>query len=143
MNDVETVEVEVTAESVLVTGDSVESPSTVELLEGGGDSVELSTDPDTDVIELADSLEVDSTAVTEVVEVGPAGARGVPGGSHVHTQGVPSAVWTITHGLGFEPAGLLVSDTSGAFIDGEVTFVSTTQLVVAFSAAFAGQAFVS
>lgn len=61
---------------------------------------------------------------------------------HVHTQGTPSATWTITHALGGYPS-VFVVDSARTVVYGEVNYLSTSQVVVNFSAAFSGYAYLT
>lgn len=61
---------------------------------------------------------------------------------HVHTQGTAAATWTITHGLGGYPS-VMVVDSAKTVVYGEVTYTSTTQVVVNFSSAFSGYAYLT
>lgn len=61
---------------------------------------------------------------------------------HVHTQGTPSATWTINHALGGYPS-VSVVDSAKTVVFGEVTYQNTTQVVVNFSAAFSGFAYLT
>lgn len=61
---------------------------------------------------------------------------------HVHTQGTPSTTWTITHALGGYPS-VSVVDSAKTVVFGEVQYLSTTQVVVNFSAAFSGYAYLT
>lgn len=61
---------------------------------------------------------------------------------HVHTQGTPSTTWTITHSLGGYPS-VAVVDSAKTVVFGEVTYLSTTQVVVNFSSAFSGYAYLT
>ena len=61
---------------------------------------------------------------------------------HVHTQGAPSTVWTITHALGGYPS-VTVVDSSKTVVFGEVSYTSTAQVVVNFTAAFSGYAYLT
>lgn len=61
---------------------------------------------------------------------------------HVHTQGTPSTTWTINHSLGGYPS-VSVVDSARTVVFGEVTYQSTTQIVVNFSAAFSGYAYLT
>lgn len=61
---------------------------------------------------------------------------------HVHTQAVPANSWTITHDLGGFPS-VSVVDTAGTVVYGEVSYSSTTEVVVAFSSPFAGYAYLT
>lgn len=59
-----------------------------------------------------------------------------------HTQGVPSALWTIIHGLGYQP-NVTVADSTERQVEGDVSYPNVNTVVIAFSAAFAGEAFLS
>lgn len=92
---------------------------------------------------------------------GPAGPTGPPGGptgppgetgptgpisedccAFSYSQGVPSDTWTIDHNLGFNP-NTTVQDTAGTTVEGEINYVSINQLILTFSAAFSGEAYLS
>lgn len=73
---------------------------------------------------------------------GPQGEPGIPFYSYVHTQSSPSATWTIEHNLG----GLLnitVIDSAGSQIEGDVVFQDLNTVVIQYSGAFSGTAFLS
>ena len=61
---------------------------------------------------------------------------------HVHTQGSPSTTWTINHSLGGYPS-VSVVDSAKTVVFGEVQYASTSQVVVNFSAAFSGYAYLT
>jgi hypothetical protein len=61
---------------------------------------------------------------------------------YVFTQSTPSATWTINHDLNKYPAVSIV-DSANDEVIGEVHYTSTTQVVVTFSAAFSGKAFLN
>jgi hypothetical protein len=61
---------------------------------------------------------------------------------YVFTQSSPAAVWTINHDLNKYPA-VSVVDSANDEVIGEVHYTSTTQIVVTFSAAFSGKAFLN
>ena len=61
---------------------------------------------------------------------------------HVHTQGTASATWTITHTLGGYPSVSIV-DSAKTVVFGEVTYTNTSQIVVNFSSAFSGYAYLT
>ena len=61
---------------------------------------------------------------------------------HIHTQGTPSTTWTITHALGGYPS-VSVVDSARTVVFGEVNYLSTTQVVVNFSSAFSGYAYLT
>lgn len=83
-----------------------------------------------------------TTQILEIGVEGPQGPPGVDGGSYVHTQAVPSSVWTISHGLGFFP-NVTVLDTLGRPAEGDPAYPSVDTLILTFSAALTGQAFLS
>ena len=101
-------------------------------------------------------LELAGTAVelVEVAEQGPAGPQGTPGATgpqgipglsganYVHTQGVPSADWTITHGLNRYPSTTVV-ESAGTTVHGDVEYLSTNQIAIHFTAAFGGSAYLN
>jgi hypothetical protein len=101
----------------------------------------------------AQTLEVSMPAL-EVLEVaaqgpagppGPPGAQGAPGlagANYVHTQSLPTASWTIAHGLGRFPS-VTVVDSAGTTVYGEVEYLSPDSVALHFSAGFAGQAFLN
>lgn len=62
--------------------------------------------------------------------------------SYTHTQASAAATWTITHNLGKYPSVTIV-DSGGDQVLGEVEYTSVNQLVVSFSAAFAGKAYLN
>ena len=62
--------------------------------------------------------------------------------AYVHTQTVAAAVWTIIHNLGKYPSVSIV-DSANDEVIGEVRYTNTNQVVVTFSAAFSGKAFLN
>ena len=61
---------------------------------------------------------------------------------HVHTQASPATSWSITHALKGKPQVTIV-DTADTCVVGDVTYNSDTQITVSFSAAFAGNAYLT
>ena len=61
---------------------------------------------------------------------------------HVHTQGAVATTWTINHALGGYPSVSIV-DSAKTVVIGEVTYISTTQVVVNFTSAFSGYAYLT
>lgn len=61
---------------------------------------------------------------------------------HVHTQGTASTTWTINHTLGGYPS-VMVVDSAKTVVYGEINYLSTTQVVVNFSSAFSGYAYLT
>jgi hypothetical protein len=62
--------------------------------------------------------------------------------SYTHTQGVASATWNITHNLHFYP-NVTVQDSAGNIVEGEIAYTNSDSLVVTFSTAFSGEAYLS
>ena len=80
--------------------------------------------------------------------IGPEGPTGPAGDAEAlaysHPQDSPSDTWTITHNLGYRPAGILVYDSAGTqWEPGNVEHVSTLQLIITWSAPFSGIAYLS
>lgn len=75
---------------------------------------------------------------------GPQGPQGEPSGpvSYTHTQYSSSAVWSITHNLGYNP-NVTVSDSAGTIIEGAIAYPTSNTIVLSFSSAFAGTAYLS
>ena len=61
---------------------------------------------------------------------------------HEHTQGQASTTWTITHTLGGKPQVTIV-DSADTHVFGEVQYLSNSQVMVTFSAAFSGKAYLT
>ena len=75
---------------------------------------------------------------------GPIGPQGPVGIDlhYVHQQAIPSDTWVITHGMNKYPA-IVVVDSSGSTVEGEVEYLSSTQLQVVFAAGFSGTAYLN
>ena len=65
-----------------------------------------------------------------------------PSVAYHHTQGTSSAVWTITHNLGWYP-NVTVQDSGGSIVEGEIAYTSTMSLTITFTGAFSGRAYLS
>lgn len=75
--------------------------------------------------------------------LGPAGPPGPAGGvEFVFTQSVPAAVWTIVHNLQRIP-NVVVIDSAGTTILGDVDYPDDNTVVVTFSFPFSGSAYLS
>lgn len=61
---------------------------------------------------------------------------------HVHTQATASDTWLVTHALGGYPSVMVVDSASTAVI-GEVSYLSTSQVRISFSAPFSGFAYLT
>jgi hypothetical protein len=64
------------------------------------------------------------------------------GMGYIHTQGTVASTWTIDHNLPFYP-NVTVVDSAGDTVDGNITYPLTTRVVLTFSAAFSGTAYLS
>lgn len=79
---------------------------------------------------------------------GPPGPQGPPGQSgtgvatYEHRQDVASATWMIVHDLGFNP-NVTVIDSAGEVVEGEISYLSGVSLLLSFSGAFVGVAYLS
>jgi hypothetical protein len=74
---------------------------------------------------------------------GPTGPQGSAGGTYRHIQGSALETWTITHNLGFFPNVTVVDSTGHEIWPGDVTYTSMTTLVLTFSSAVGGEAYLS
>jgi len=61
---------------------------------------------------------------------------------YVHIQSVPSAVWSVTHGLGFTP-NITVVDTAGTVVEGSYNYPNSSTVILSFIGAFSGRAYLS
>lgn len=62
--------------------------------------------------------------------------------SFAHTQDVSNSSWVITHNLGFYP-NIVVQDSAGSVVEGEIVYDSANQVTLNFQAAFSGMAYLS
>ena len=60
----------------------------------------------------------------------------------VFTQNVPATTWNITHNLGKFPS-ITVIDTGNTVVVGEYNYTSNTNVILTFSAAFSGKAYLN
>ena len=101
-----------------------------------------------------DILVSEQVVTVELATSGPQGATGATGPSgtngqtlysdlsHVHTQNSASASWTITHNLQFVP-NITVVDSGGTVVEGSYNYPNSNTVVLTFSAAFSGKAYLS
>ena len=66
--------------------------------------------------------------------------QGVP--TFIFNQGVPATTWSITHNLGKFPS-ITVIDTGNTVVTGEYTYVDNNNVILTFSAGFAGKAYLN
>lgn len=62
--------------------------------------------------------------------------------AHMHTQTLASAEWNITHNLGKNPSVSIV-DSAEEEVIGEVQHIDVNSLIIRFSAAFSGKAYLN
>lgn len=87
---------------------------------------------------------VDNPQSISVSSPGPQGPPGTfdPGQIfYVHTQNTPSAVWTINHNLGGNPTAVVL-DSAGTQCEGTFSYPSLNQMIITFTGAFSGVAYV-
>jgi hypothetical protein len=75
-------------------------------------------------------------------EYPPSGGGGGGSAPFTFIQAVPSATWVIVHGLGYKP-NVTVVDSTERQVEGDVQYNSLVQITITFSAAFAGEAYLS
>lgn len=59
---------------------------------------------------------------------------------YTHTQSVAAAIWNITHSMNKYPS-VMVTDSVGEEVEGDVQYTGLNTLTIRFSAPFAGKAF--
>jgi hypothetical protein len=82
--------------------------------------------------------------VVRVTAPGPQGPAGTfsPGDvAYTHTQAVSSSTWTINHNLGFNPVAVVL-DSGGTQCEGSITYPTVNQMVITFTGAFTGVAYI-
>jgi hypothetical protein len=77
---------------------------------------------------------------------GPAGPAGTSADAqdrfYIHNQIEPAAQWIINHPLDKYPS-VTVVDSAGSTVIGDVIYPSSSQIIVGFSAAFGGKAYLN
>ncbi len=71
------------------------------------------------------------------------GIQGLKGGgdkNYVHTQGVPSDIWSVSHNLGKKPA-VVVVDSTEEVVYGEIEYIDDNTVTLTFSGGFSGKAY--
>jgi hypothetical protein len=77
-----------------------------------------------------------------VTAPGPQGPSGSAGSVfYVHTQSASSAVWTINHNLNGQPTAVVL-DSAGTQCEGTFSYPSGNQMIITFSSAFTGTAYI-
>jgi hypothetical protein len=95
------------------------------------------------VEEINNVVVVQETVPTIVItSPGPQGPSGTSAAIfYTHTQATPSAVWTIDHNLNGHPTAVVL-DSAGTMCEGTFTYPTTNQMVITFSSAFSGIAYI-
>ena len=92
-----------------------------------------------------DVIIVQPTVTTVVVTTpgpqGPAGVFTAGDVAYTHTQSVASATWTINHNLGFNPVAVVL-DSGGTQCEGAISYPTINQMVIVFTGAFTGIAYI-
>jgi len=63
-------------------------------------------------------------------------------GTFTYTQGSPASTWNITHNLGYRPR-VSVIDSGNSLVEGDISYPTVDTMVLTFSAAFSGVAYLS
>ena len=79
--------------------------------------------------------------IVEVTAPGPQGVSAAGQIFYVHTQAVAASIWTINHNLGGQPTAVVL-DSAGTQCEGTFSYPSANQMVITFSSAFTGTAYV-
>jgi type IV secretory pathway protease TraF len=61
---------------------------------------------------------------------------------YAHDQGIPSIVWSITHGLNKYPSVLAV-DTANSVVVGQIEYIDLNNIKITFNASFSGSAYLN
>ena len=62
--------------------------------------------------------------------------------TYIHTQGAPSALWSVTHNMNKWPS-VTVVDSGNNIVEGEVVYNSLNDLTIIFSGGFSGKAYIN
>ena len=79
-----------------------------------------------------------------IASPGPQGPAGIPDPSaffYTHNQPISSSIWTINHNLGGNPTAVVL-DSAGTQCEGTFSYPSINQMVITFTSAFSGTAYV-
>jgi hypothetical protein len=92
---------------------------------------------------LVEKVDTEVLVVTEGERgaIGPVGPAST-GQTYTHSQSIPSETWTINHNLGQFPS-VTVVDSAGTEVIGGVTYQNSNTIVLSFTAAFAGKAYLN
>jgi len=82
-----------------------------------------------------------TVVVTTPGPQGPAGVFTAGDVAYTHTQSVASATWTINHNLGFNPVAVVL-DSGGTQCEGAISYPTINRMVIVFTGAFTGIAYI-
>lgn len=85
--------------------------------------------------------DVTNVIVTAPGPQGPAGTFNPGDVAYTHNQAVASSVWTINHNLGFNPTAVVL-DSAGTQCEGTFSYPTLNQMIITFTGAFTGTAYV-
>jgi hypothetical protein len=86
--------------------------------------------------------EVVTVTISETGPQGPSGTVSPTQLGYAHTQNVASQTWNIVHGLNFTP-NITVVDSGGTVVEGSYNYPDANTVVLSFSSAFSGKAYLS
>lgn len=79
----------------------------------------------------------------KTLDFGSSGSPAVDGDKHFEfTQDTPSDTWIIDHNLGKDPS-VTVVDSAGNVVEGDCEYVNTNKVILSFSNAFSGKAYLN
>jgi hypothetical protein len=87
---------------------------------------------------------INQTPTITVSAPGPQGPAGQFASSDIfytHTQATAASVWTINHNLNGHPTAVVL-DSAGTMCEGTFSYPSLNQMVITFSSAFTGLAYI-
>ena len=73
-------------------------------------------------------------------QIGITGLKGGGDKNYVHSQGVPSSVWNVSHNLGKKPS-VMVVDSTDTVVYGDIEYTDNNNVTLTFSGAFSGKAY--
>jgi hypothetical protein len=62
--------------------------------------------------------------------------------TYTHNQGLPSAIWTIAHGLDKKPS-VMVVDTANTVVIGQIEYIDNNNITLTFNGSFSGYAYIN
>lgn len=116
-------------DTVIITNEEVNSIITV--IDNGDGITNVNSQPDQTV-----------TINSNIGAPGPPGAPGTGDLNYIHTQVLATTTWNITHGLNKYPSVTIV-DSGNSVIIGDIDFIDQNNIIISFSAAFSGKAYIN